>query len=187
MTDTPDPDQPEFPALSDAELRETLDLMATAVASMSNRIDELQSVAKKQIAVSTEARIAAFAARDQSNPKKYGELIGQTVDRGIADSLKRLNKAAGVLLDSAERSSASFQETTTAHSNTLRLIADLREKQRQDRRWLPWVGLGGVVLALVLTVTLPRFLASNPTTCALIGATWMATSTGVNACVFYGE
>lgn len=85
------------------------------------------------------------------------------------------------------RSSASFQETTTAHSNTLRLIADLREKQRQDRRWLPWVGLGGVVLALVLTVTLPRFLASNPTTCALIGATWTATSTGVNACVFYGE
>ena len=185
MTDTPDPDQPEFPALSDAELRETLDLMATAVASMSNRIDELQTVAKKQIAVSTEARIAAFAARDQTNPKKYGELIGQTVDGGIADSLKRLNKTAGVLLDSAERSSASFQETTMQHSNTLRLIQELREKQQSDRRWLPWVGLGGVVLALVLTVALPRFLASTPSTCAVLGATWAATTEGVNACVFY--
>ncbi|AUQ64888.1 hypothetical protein [Phaeobacter inhibens] len=187
MTDTPDPDQPEFPALSDAELRETLDLMATAVASMSNRIDGLTMVANKQIAVSTEARIAAFAAREQTNPEKYGELIGQTVDGGIADSLTRLNKAAGVLLDSAERSSASFQETTTQHSNTLRLIQQLREKQQSDRRWLPWVGLGGVVLALVLTAALPRFLASNASACAVLGASWTMTTTGVNACVFYTE
>tara|TARA_R110002110_G_scaffold362782_1_gene572669 strand:- start:11650 stop:12213 length:564 start_codon:yes stop_codon:yes gene_type:complete len=185
MTNTPDPDQPAFPALSDDDLRETLDLMATAVASMSNRIDGLTKVANKQIAVSTEARIAAFAAREQTNPEKYGELIGQTVDGGIADSLKRLNKAAGVLLNSAERSSASFQETTTQHSNTLRLIQELREKQQSDRRWLPWVGLGGVVLALVLTVALPRFLASNASTCAVLGATWTATTQGVNACVFY--
>jgi|TARA_R110001599_G_scaffold82062_3_gene221157 hypothetical protein len=185
MTDTPDPDQPEFPALSDAELRETLDLMATAVASMSNRIDGLTKVANRQIEVSTEARIAAFAAREQTNPEHYGELIGQTIDGRIADSLKRLNKAAGVLLDSAERSSASFQETTTQHSNTLRLIQELREKQQSDRRWLPWVGLGGVVLALVLTVALPRFLASYPSTCAVLGATWTATTEGVNACVFY--
>ncbi|WP_299616831.1 hypothetical protein [uncultured Tateyamaria sp.] len=187
MTDTPDPDQPEFPALSDKELRETLDLMATAVASMSNRIDELQTVAKKQIAVSTEARIAAFAAREQTNPEKYGELIGQTVDGGITDSLKRLNKAAGVLLNSAERSNASFQETTTQHSNTLRLIQELREKQQSDRRLLPWVGLGGLVLALVLTVAFPRFLASNASTCAVLGASWTATTEGVNACVFYVE
>ena len=95
MSDKSPSDQPDLPALSNDELRETLDLMATAVASMSNRIDGLTKVANKQIEVSTEARIAAFAARDQTNPEKYGELIGQTVDGGIADSLKRLNKAAG--------------------------------------------------------------------------------------------
>ena len=177
----------DLPALSDDELRETLDLMATAVASMSNRIDGLTTVANKQIEVSTEARIAAFAAREQTNPEKYGELIGQTVDGGIADSLMRLNKAAGVLLNSAERSSTSFQETTTQHSNTLRLIQELREKQQSDRRWLPWVGLGGVVLALMLTVALPRFLASNASACAILGASWTTTSTGVDACVFYAE
>jgi len=98
-----------------------------------------------------------------------------------------LNKAAGVLLDSAERSSASFQETTTQHSNTLRLIQELRENQQSDRRWLPWVGLGGVVLALVLTVALPRFLARYPSTCAVLGASWTTTTTGVDACVFYRE
>ena len=74
------PDQPDLPALSDDDLRETLDLMATAVASMSDRIDDLTAVADKQIKVATEARIAAFAARDQTNPKKYGDLLGQTLD-----------------------------------------------------------------------------------------------------------
>ncbi len=54
------PDQPDLPALSDDDLRETLDLMATAVASMSDRIDDLTAVADKQIKVATEARIAAF-------------------------------------------------------------------------------------------------------------------------------
>jgi hypothetical protein len=187
MSDNFPPDQPDLPPLSDNELRETLDLMATAVASMSNRIDGLTKIANKQIAVSTEARIAAFAASEQTNPEKYGDLIGQTVDGGIADSLKHLNKASGVLLDSAERSSASFQETTTQHSNTLRLIQELREKQQSDRRWLPWVALGGVVLALVLMVALPRLLASNAATCAILGASWTTTTTGVDACVFYSD
>ena len=187
MSDKSPSDQPDLPALSDDELRETLDLMATAVASMSNRIDGLTRVANKQIEVSTEARIAAFAAREQTNPEKYGELIGQTIDARIADSLNRLNKAAEVLLNSAERSSASFQETTTQHSNTLRLIQELREKQQSDRRWLPWVGLGGVILALVLTVALPRFLANNASACAALGATWTATTEGIDACVFYSE
>ena len=41
------PDQPDLPALSDDDLRETLDLMATAVASMSDRIDDLTAVAPR--------------------------------------------------------------------------------------------------------------------------------------------
>jgi hypothetical protein len=50
------PDQPDLPALSDDDLRETLDLMATAVASMSDRIDDLTVVADKQIKVATSRR-----------------------------------------------------------------------------------------------------------------------------------
>ena len=53
------PDQPDLSTLSD---------------------DDLTAVADKQIKVATEARIAAFAARDQTNPKKYGDLLGQTLD-----------------------------------------------------------------------------------------------------------
>lgn len=42
------PDQPDLPALSDDDLRETLDLMATAVASMSDRIDDLTALASRR-------------------------------------------------------------------------------------------------------------------------------------------
>jgi len=173
------------PAPRDDELPETLERLIKLTLTLSDQVEEQTRAINKGTTLANEARHAATKAQEQTDPEHYGELIGQTVDGRIADSLNRLNKAAGALLSGVERSNASFQETTTAHSNTLRLIADLREKQRQDRRWLPWVGLGGVVLALVLTVTLPRFLASYPSTCVVLGATWTATTEGVNACVFY--
>ncbi|WP_386629916.1 hypothetical protein [Sulfitobacter geojensis] len=173
------------PAPRDDELSETLERLIKLTLTLSDQVEEQTRAINKGTTLANEARHAATKAQEQTDPEHYGELIGQTVDGRIADSLSRLNKAAGALLSGAERSNASFQETTTAHSNTLRLIADLREKQRQDSRWLPWVGLGGVVLALVLTAALPRFLASYPSTCAVLGATWTATTEGVNACVFY--
>ena len=92
------PDQPDLPALSDDYLRETLDLMATAVASMSDRIDDLTAVADKQIKVAREARIAAFAARDQTNPKKYGDLLGQTLDSHLGATADAMTEIVRHLL-----------------------------------------------------------------------------------------
>ena len=86
-----------------------------------------------------------------------------------------------------QHAQASYQETTTAHSDTLRLMNEHRLERQKDKKLLPWVGLGAVALALVLTVTLPRFMASTASTCAVLGATWTTTSTGVDACVFYGK
>lgn len=179
MTDTPSP------ASRDDELPETLERLIKLTLTLSDQVEEQTRAINKGTTLANEARHAATKAQEQTDPEHYGELIGQTVDGQIADSLNRLNKAAGTLLSGAEQSNASFQETTTQHSNTLRLIQELREKQQSDRRWLPWAGLVGVVLALVLTVALPRFLASSPSTCAVLGATWTATTEGVNACVFY--
>lgn len=69
----------------------------------------------------------------------------------------------------------------------LRHVRDREEKVDRLKRNLPWFGLGAVVLALAMTVLLPRVLASNPATCAVLGADWRATTIGVNACVFYAE
>ncbi|MEO1407741.1 MAG: hypothetical protein AAFV54_14820, partial [Pseudomonadota bacterium] len=142
----------------------------------------------KQMKLSTEARIAAFAAKDQTDPKRYGEVIGQTVEEHIADSLRTLNQASNDVLNGLQRSNASFQETTTAHSSTLSLMDELRREQRRDRRFLPWVGIGGLVLALVMTLTLPGLLATTKFTCDLmVGYTWTTTTTGTHICVRYND
>ena len=185
MTDTPDPDQPKFPALSDAELRETVDLMATAVASMSNRIDGLTKAANRQIEVSTEARIAAFAARDQTNPKKYGELVGATIDGKINDNLVRMGQMCVDLFNASNRAQDALKKAEEDKSAALRQVWEREQRAERLKYRLPWFGLGALVVALVLTVTLPRFLASNASTCAVLGASWTTTTTGVDACVFY--
>lgn len=187
MTDTPDPDQPEFPALSDAELRETVDLMATAVASMSNRIDGLTKAANRQIEVSTEARIAAFAARDQTNPKKYGELVGATIDGKINDNLVRMGQMCVDLFEASNRAQDALKKAEEDKSAALRQVWEREQKAKRLKSRLPWFGLGAFVLALAMTVLLPRFLASNPSTCAALGASWTTTTSGVDACVFYVE
>ena len=73
--------------------------MATVVVSMSNRVDDLTPTVDKQIRVATEARIAAFAAMGQTNPKKYGDLLGQTLDSHLvatADVMTKINIRFGV-------------------------------------------------------------------------------------------
>lgn len=70
-------------------------------------------------------------------------------------------------------------------STAYRAVFEREQKADRLKSRLPWFGLGALVVALVLTVTLPRFLASNVSTCAVLGAFWTTTTTGVDACVFY--
>lgn len=183
MTDEPLSEQPARPALSNEELRETIDLMATAVASMSNRIDGLTTVANKQFEVSTEARIAAFAARDQTNPKKYGELVGATIDGKINDNLVRMGQMCVDLFSAANRAQDALKKLEEDRAAVERVLWEREKKVDQFKARLPWFGLNAVVLVVVLTFLLPRFIASYPTGCAALGGLWTATTTGVPICV----
>lgn len=187
MTDTPDHDQPEFPALSDDELRETLDLMATAVASMSDRIDALTFTADRQIKVSTEARIAAFAAKDQTDPKRYGDALAKTLNAGLGQVAIDMAEIVRRLAVQTDKSLGALARSEDDKSRAYREVFEREKKAERMKQRLPWFGLGALVLALAMTVLLPRFLASNPSTCAVLGASWTTTTTGVDACVFYGE
>ena len=66
-----------------------------------------------------------------------------------------------------------------------RQVRDREQKADRLKRRLPWFGLGAVLVALVLTIALPRFYASNAATCAVLGPEWTRTTSGVDACVFY--
>jgi len=185
LTDETQPDQPDLPALSDDELRETLDLMATAIASMSNRIDDLTTVADKQIKVSTEARIAAFAARDQTDPKAFGQLVGEVIDGEIDENLGRMARMATDLLKVSSRTKEVLKKAEEDKSTALRDLWEREQKVDRFKARLPWFGLGAIVLALAMSVLLPRFIASTPSGCVVLGGVWQTTTTGVNACVFY--
>ncbi len=52
---------------------------------------------------------------------------------------------------------------------------------------LSFFSLGAVVLALAMTVTLPRFLASYGPTWGVIGGVWTSTSTNTDVCAFYQQ
>lgn len=173
--------------LSDDELRETLDLMATAVASMSDRIDALTAVSDRQIKVSTEARIAAFAAKDQTDPKRHGDALAQTLNAGLGQVATDMAKIVRRLALQTDKTLQALARAEDDRSSALREVVERERKAERLKRRLPWIGLGALVLALALTVTLPRFLASNASTCALLGGTWTTTTTGIDACVFYGE
>lgn len=171
--------------LTDEDLRETLDLLATAVASISDRVDDQTRVLDRVNKTATEARSAAFAAQKQTDPQQYGELVGETVNGRINETLTRIYQMATDLLHASNHTQQVLREADEDRSDTMRELWEREQKLDRFKSRLPWFGLGTLVLALVLTVTLPRFLASYPSTCAVLGATWSTTTTGVDACVFY--
>ena len=118
----------------------------------------------------TEARQAAFAARSQTDPKRYGDLVGKTIDGRINDNpirMARMIPDLGHQTQSTEKVLAKAQEDKW---EILRQVRDREEKADRLKRRLPWFGLGAVLVALVLTIALPRFYASNAATCAVLGA-----------------
>ena len=88
----------------------------------------------------------------------------------------------GVQTDKTIRALAKSEDD---RSTAYRAVFEREQKADRLKSRLPWFGLGALVVALVLTVTLPRFLASNASTCTVLGASWTTTTTGVDACVFY--
>jgi len=187
MSDKSSSDQPDLPALSDDELRETLDRLAALSLDMSDRLEEQTKAINRISTATSEARRAAQAAKDQTNPENYGELVGATIDGKINDNLARMGRMATDLLKVSNKTQEVLKKAEEDRSAAQRAIWEREQKVNHFKARLPWIGLGAVVLALVLSVMLPRFIVSTPSGCAVLGATWTTTTTGVDACVFYVE
>ena len=181
-------DTPASPAsLSDDDLRETLDLLATAVASISDRVDDQTRVLDRVNKTATEARSAAFAAQKQTDPEHYGEIVGATIDGRIGDALDRVGQMAGDLLRASNRARDVLAKAEEDKSIALRQLWEREQRLDQWKSRWPLFGLAALVLALVLTVALPRFLVSYGSTCAVLGGVWTTTSTNTDVCAFYRE
>ena len=187
MSDKSSSGQSDLPALSDDDLRETLDRLAALSLDMSDRLEEQTRAINRISTATSEARRAAQAAKDQTNPENYGDLVGATIDGKINDNLARMGHMATDLLKVSNRTQEVLKKAEDNKSAALRDIWEREQKAGRLKSRFPWFGLAAVVLALAMTVLLPRFLASNAATCAVLGASWTSTTTGVDACVFYAE
>lgn len=180
-------DQTPSPALSDDELRETLDMVGTVLASVSNRVDEQTKVLDRVNKTATEARQAAFAARSQTDPEHYGELVGKTIDGKINDNLIRMGQMCIDLFEATHRAQATLKKAEEDKWEILEKVRERERKAERLKRNLPWFGLGAVALALAMTVTLPRVSAINGATCAVFGGQWLTVTSGGYACVQYQD
>ena len=176
------------PALPDAELRETLDLLSTVVASVSDRVDNQGNAIDKLTKTAAATRQAAFAAQKQTDPERYGEIIASTVDRQTRDALQQRVATIGELL-SRERHAAQkvFNEVHSVKDEILKNIRREAEDANGWRKRIPFIAAVSVVLVLGFSVGAPRFMAVYGQSCQIIGGEWLKTTSEVRACVFYAD
>ncbi|MEM6890355.1 MAG: hypothetical protein AAF636_19810 [Pseudomonadota bacterium] len=181
-------DTPSPTPLFDDELRETVELMSKVVARTSDRVDAQTKVLKDLDGTLAEVRSATFLAAEQTNPKRYGELVGATIDGKINDNLVRMGQMCVDLLQASNRARDVLAKVEEDKSIAQRQLWEREQRLDQWKSRWPLFGLGALVLALAMTVTLPWFLATNKYTCQLmVGYTWTTTTTGTTICVRYNE
>ena len=72
--------------------------------------------------------------------------------------------------------------------NTLQRLRADQERAGRWKKRIPFIAFFVLVLALGLAVALPRFMAVNGTSCAVLGGEWLrGPDSGKQACVFYAE
>ena len=176
------------PAPSLAVLSETVDLLGVVVAKMSEKLDQHGETLAAVRKTTLESRDAAQAAKAYADPQRYGRHIGNEIDKALAAPLDRLEGLHLGLAADRRDACRTLDELVRQEEQTLqRLRDDLASAGRWKKR-TPFIALFGLVLALGLTIALPRFLAGNGIACAVLGGEWLrGPESGKQACVFYAE
>ena len=180
-------DKPSPTPPLDDELRETVELMSKVVARTSDRVDAQTKVLKDLDGTLAEVRSATFLAAEQTDPKRYGELVGATIDGRINDNLVRMGQMCVDLLQASNRAREGLVKAEEDKSTALRQLWEREQRLKQWKSRWPLFGLAALVLALAMTFALPRFLANYGPTCAVLGGVWTTTSTNTDVCAFYRE
>jgi len=175
------------PALSDAALRETLDLMGQVVANMAGKLDRHALILAQMQTTAQESRDAALKAQAQTDPRLYGRHIGNQLDKAMDASLDRLEALqSGFATDRQETRKVLSELEQQEETMLIRLRDDLETARRWKKR-IPFIAIAGLVLVLGLSVVLPRVLAGNSATCAVLGGEWMVATSEQPGCVFVAE
>jgi hypothetical protein len=176
------------PALSLAALGETVDLLGVVVAKMSEKLDQHGETLAGVQKTALECRDAALGAKAYADPQRYGRHIGNEIDKALAAPLDRLEVLQSGFAADRHVASSSLDELVRQEEQTLQRLRDELARAGRWKKRIPFIALFGLFLVLALSIALPRFLAGNGTTCAVLGAEWLrGQETGKEACVFYSE
>jgi hypothetical protein len=174
------------PALSLAALGETVDLLGVVVAKMSEKLDRHGETLEAVQKAALESRDAAQAAKTYADPQRYGRHIGNEIDKALAAPLDRLEGLHLALAADLRDTSRTLDELVRQEEQTLQRLRDELASAGRWKKSIPFIALFGFILVLGLSIGLPRFMAGNGTTCAVLGGEWLrGPETGKEACVFY--
>jgi hypothetical protein len=181
-------DKPDRPPLSLDELRETLDRLGDLSLRLNDRVEEQTKVISHATTMTNEARRAAEATKQQTDPDQYAEYAVEVIDKRLEKRMQDIKQTASDLLKASNYTREVLSKADQDRTDAQHQLWEREQKLDQWKSRWPLFGLGALVLALAMTVTLPRFLATNEFTCELmVGFVWTATSEATDVCVRYVE
>lgn len=172
------------PASPDAELRETLELLGTLLASVSDRVDAQTEALDRLSKTAAEARQAAFAARAQTDPQFIAAPLAEAARAGLVPATNGITRATDVLLDGLKLAHTELKDAGATKTELLQRLLTEVERLRWWRQRRPVLGLGAVVLLIFLALALPRLIALHPTGCWLLGGELRDYVAGYEDCLF---
>lgn len=157
------------------------------VVSMADRIDA-QSKALEGIAkYVAEARVAAFAARRQTDPKLYIEIIGKGLDQESAPVLKQLTHALGLARGHQAEMSGASRSVRDSAQMASNVMWNAEQQALRWKRWLVYAAIGLFAGLLLAGFLVPSILAERAYTCGLMGGTWGTTASQMEVCTFFAR
>lgn len=152
----------------DADMKETLDLLSEVIANVSARVDDQTQALEGLRKTSVETRQAAVAARSQTDPKRYGDIVGETIGGRIGQTLDRLDGHSDMLT----RQIRVLADITTRNGAVER---DVREglARREAKLARAWMYLPYICIAfLVFIFVFPSFIGRFEIGCTLYWGSW---------------
>lgn len=181
------PTSPKPPALSDAELRETIDLLSRVVASMSERLDHQTRVTETLLKAAEATFTMAVAAKKQTDPARFAEELGNKIDAPIWKIIDAFTRLHNTQLADAKAAKKTAEDLLDAQRDTHDKIHDLALEHIARKKHVWFIALSALVIVLGLSIALPRLLVGYGWSCEAIGGAWSSASGSDGVCVFYAR
>ena len=119
------------------------------------------------------------AAKAQTDPKAYGDLVGQAISGRVAEHLDEIRQLSGALRQTALQADRTLKEASNDRGIQFHELRQREDKVDRFWGWIRWLAIGLPILFALLLMIVPRLVAPHLTGYTLRGGTWgLFTTTG---------